>query len=290
MSMESLGNRRNFLFGAAALGGSLILPQRHALAAAYAPTRFSVEVIGSGPDVILIPGLGSSRQVWRPTAAAITGYRYYLVQLAGFAGDTARGNAAGPVLRGVADELSRYIAAHNLRRPALIGHSMGGTIGMLLALDHPRQVGRLMVVDMLPQPSGMFGSTPDRIGPLADHLRGLAQAPGGRELFASLVGLFGPPGDAASRSDPDVMARAMHELATLDLSRDLARLAAPTTIVYASPSARQGAPVDRVFASAYRAAPRVNLVRIDNSSHFIMADQPARFRAAMRTFLAGAAR
>ena len=283
--MKSLGNRRSFLVGAAALGGCLLLPAGYAGAASWAPSRFSVQVVGSGPDVILVPGLASSREVWRAAVAAVPGYRYHLDQLGGFSGEPVRGNGSGRIVTGVAEELSRYIAARGLRRPAVIGHSMGGTIGMLLALDHPDQVGRLMVVDMLPQPSNMFGSTPDRIRPLVDNLRGLAQTPGGRELFASLLGLFGPQGDDASRSDPDVTGRAMHELATMDLSRNLSRLAVPATIVYASPARSQGAAMDRVFASAYRAAPRAKFVRIDDSGHLIMADQPAEFHKAVREFL-----
>ena len=60
---------------------------------AFNPTRFSVVVKGSGPDVILIPGLTASRSVWEGTVAAVPGYRYHLVQVAGFAGEPVRGNA-----------------------------------------------------------------------------------------------------------------------------------------------------------------------------------------------------
>jgi pimeloyl-ACP methyl ester carboxylesterase len=56
----------------------------------FAPTRFSVEVVGSGPDVILIPGLTASKEVWRGTVNAVPGYRYHLVQVAGFAGTAPR--------------------------------------------------------------------------------------------------------------------------------------------------------------------------------------------------------
>ena len=35
--------------------------------------RITVEVQGSGPDVVLIPGLSSPRDVWGPTAARLKG-------------------------------------------------------------------------------------------------------------------------------------------------------------------------------------------------------------------------
>src|SRR5579875_2163125 len=97
----------------------------------FAPTRFTVEVIGSGPDVILIPGLTASKDIWRPTVAAVPGYRYRLIQVSGFAGAPARGNAHGDVVAPLADEIARYIEANHLHRPAIVGHSMGGTLALM---------------------------------------------------------------------------------------------------------------------------------------------------------------
>src|SRR5688572_33472954 len=107
-------------------------PASAAAARPFAPTRFSVQVAGSGPDVILIPGLAGSREVWRGTAAGVPGYRYHFVQVAGFAGAPARGNAKGQVVRPLAEEIARYIAANRLDRPALVGHSMGGSVAMMV--------------------------------------------------------------------------------------------------------------------------------------------------------------
>src|SRR5688500_266183 len=135
---------------AAAVSALLAVP---AAAAPFKPSRISVAVRGSGPDVILIPGLSSSRGVWNGTVAAVPGYRYHLVQVAGFAGTPAAGNAAGRVAAPVADEIALYIAANGLGRPAIVGHSMGGSIAMMIGARHPRVAGRVMVVDMLPSPA-----------------------------------------------------------------------------------------------------------------------------------------
>src|SRR6187549_3611316 len=97
-------NRRHFILCAAALA---FVPAG-AQAAPFASTRFSVEVRGSGPDVILIPGLSAGRNVWTAAVRAVPGYRYHLVQVAGFAGDPAGGNARGPVVAPLAAELARY--------------------------------------------------------------------------------------------------------------------------------------------------------------------------------------
>jgi N-formylmaleamate deformylase len=254
-------------------------------APAFAPTRFSVTIVGAGPDVILIPGLAGSKEVWRGTVTALPGYRYHLVQVAGFAGAPARGNARGALVAPLAEEIARYIEANRLRQPALVGHSMGGTLAMMVAARHPRLVGRVMVVDMLPQPAGLLGGSANGMRGLADALRDLSSTPGGRDLVDSAIRMFGGRQAANSRSDPDVVARATHELALTDLTRELPRISAPFTVVYASLDERSRVSTDRTYSAAYAGRRGAQLVRIDDSGHLIMADQPAKFRDALRTFL-----
>jgi N-formylmaleamate deformylase len=268
-------NRRIFFLAALAFG-VLAAP---AAAQRFQPARFSVEVVGRGPDVILIPGLTAGREVWRGTVAAVPGYRYHLIQVAGFAGEPARGNRTGAILAPLADELARYIAGRRLVRPAIVGHSMGGTLAMMLAARQPAVVGKVMVVDMLPQPAGLLGGTAGDFGPLARMM----ESQGGRRLFSNLMTAFSPP--TAARSDPEVTGRAMRELAVTNLTADLPRIRVPLTVAYASPDRLASAAIDRQFARAYSGARNARLVRIDGSGHMVMLDQPARFRAAVADFL-----
>ena len=252
----------------------------------FSSTRFSVEVVGSGPDVILIPGLTASREVWRGTVNAVPGYRYHLVQVAGFAGTPAAGNAKGEVVAPLAAEIARYIEAKGLKKPALVGHSMGGTVAMMVAARHPQRAGKVMVVDMLPQPAGLLGSSADGVRGLADALKDLGASESGRSLIQSAIRMFGNAEAQEKGSDPDVVARATHELAVTDLTRELPKIAAPLTVVYAAPDAHRRAAADRSYAAAYKARAGAKLVRIDDSGHMIMYDQPARFRATLKAFLA----
>ena len=282
-------NRRSFLIQSAALAlaGSAppaLLAQPARARARFRPTRFSVEVRGSGPDVILIPGLTSGRGGWDAAVRAVPGYRYHLIQVAGFAGEPARGNADGPVVGPLTAEIGRYIEAEGLRRPAVVGHSMGGTIAMMLAARHPERVGKLMVVDMLPRPTSLYGGS--AAAQLAAGLGDLMADKQGRQFLSSIISAFTPPEDNDARgSNPDVVARAMHDLGKLDLTADLARIRAPMTIVYAARGDEGRAATERNFVEAYRGARGARLVPIDRSGHLIMADQPRRFASALRDFL-----
>jgi N-formylmaleamate deformylase len=274
--------RRDFLVAAAA--ASLIgCASGDAQAAPFKPTRFSAIVRGSGPDVILIPGLASSRDIWTGTVAALPGYRYHLIQVNGFAGAPAAGNAKGQVVSATADEIARYIQANRLQRPAVVGHSMGGTLTTLIAARNPGLVGKAMIVDMLPQPAGFVGSSAAGVRGLADALKGLTATPGGRRLVESAIEMFGGARPVDQRSDPDVVARATHELAVADLTDELARVKAPLTVVYAVPEGETAPRIRASYTAAYRG--KAKLVPVERSGHMIMWDQPTRFRAALKQFL-----
>ena len=280
---------RHFIVAAgAALGlapGQISAGQPASSAVAPAPfssNRISVVVQGSGPDVILIPGLTSPREVWRGTVAAVPGYRYHLVQVNGFAGTRPGANSSGPVVEPVAREIARYIQQQRLQKPALIGHSMGGTVSMMIAARQPQLVGKLMVVDMLPQPVGLFGGTASGLGALADRI---AATPNGKRLIGALVGTFGS--DAARQSDPDVVAQASHDLARTNLTPELPRIAAPMTVLFASPATAspEHARIVQEFRAAYAGAKTAKLRPIPESGHMIMFNQPARFRVEVKEFL-----
>jgi pimeloyl-ACP methyl ester carboxylesterase len=74
-------------------------------------------------------------------------HQCHVVTLAGFAGVPA---IDAPLLPAAEQQLSDYITANKFDRPVVIGHSLGGFLGMKLAADHPEQVGRLVIVDTLP--------------------------------------------------------------------------------------------------------------------------------------------
>ena len=268
--------------------------------AQFESTRISVLVQGSGPDVILIPGLTSHREIWDTTADALDdNYRVHLVQLNGFAGYEPQGNAEGPVSAPAAEEIARYIRAQGLERAVVIGHSMGGTIGMMLAARHPDAVGKLMVVDMFPFMGAMFGGqTSDAVRPIADQIRAqiiAAPTPLRHQLAAQTIETMVATESARPRlvqhaldSDVAVNANAFHELIVTDLRAEIANIRIPLKVLYVIPPQAPITPeqYDAYFHASYARAQQAQLVKIENSRHFIMIDQFDVFMGEVNGFLA----
>ena len=127
---------------------------------AFHSDRLTVRVEGAGPDVLLIPGLGASPAIWNDARAAVPGYRYHVIHVAGFAGTSPSANGENsPFLPAIADEVARYIRERGLSPLPLIGHSMGGHLAMAIAARHPGLASKVMVVDMLPFAGLLIGGS-----------------------------------------------------------------------------------------------------------------------------------
>ena len=268
----------------------------------FTPTRFTVvtEGLTNGPAILLLPGLASSRAVFDAEAKILAPtHRLYRVQIDGFAGQPAGPNASGPLLHPMVEELHQYLAANHLH-PAVIGHSLGGLLGLMLADAHPEDVQKLLIVDSLPFYALVFSSTAtvDQVKPQGAAIRDsliamspeayaaqsqqtasfLVLDPDARKLVAA----------SSQASDRTVVANAMYEDLTTDFRPALAGIKTPTTLLYPYDAAAAGpdsAKVDTVYTSAYATMPNVTIHKIENSRHFIMYDQPAAFDAAVQSFL-----
>jgi pimeloyl-ACP methyl ester carboxylesterase len=269
---------------------------------AFASDRIVVRVQGpaQGPDVILIPGLASTSEIWKATAARLDDrYRVHLVTVRGFGNVPAGANASGEILGPATAELRRYIAERRLDRPAVIGHSMGGLIALRLAADSRDRVGRVMVVDSAPFFPALIseGATVGDVEPLAqvayqalmflgdEALRNQGTALGS-QLGGAADSLFNSVGwQGGNRA---TLAQSLYEVMTTDLRARLPDITAPVTVVYGwSPDdASPRAHVDRLFRASYRnlrTPPRFEPV--EGAEHMVMLDQPGRFFAAVSRFL-----
>jgi pimeloyl-ACP methyl ester carboxylesterase len=281
---------RTFAFAAALIASPAL--------AVFKSDRITVTTEGSGPDVVLVHGLASTRNVWKGTVEGVPGFRYHLVQIAGMGATPPAGNAQGAVVAPVAEEIARYIREEKLKSPALIGHSMGGTIGMMVAARHPDAVGKLMVVDMFPFIGLMFGATDvEKARPIADAMRARSAKATpeerAKEREMTIVSMVnteseraGPIADSQA-SDPNAVANAFSELIVTDLRPELPAIKAPTTILYVTP---KGAPftdaqMDGFYQAAYAPIGGAVTKRVPKAAHFIMLDAPDAFAEEVKAFL-----
>jgi pimeloyl-ACP methyl ester carboxylesterase len=267
---------------------------------AFTSDRISVVTRGTGPDIILVPGLASHRDVWAGVADSLDDrYRLHLVHVNGFAGAAPGANTDGPVSAPVAEEIARYVRESGLQRPAVIGHSMGGSIGMMMAARDTTSVGRLMVVDMTPYMGLMFGpagDTPAELQQIADGMRDSIMAQPLDTSGMLGVAFSGMVRDSARKrellqgvreSHKSTVANAMRELLALDMRPELSRIKAPVTVLYVYPAnvPMKAAEFDAATRQSWSNVSGVHLVKIENSNHFIQMDQPARFVAEVDAFM-----
>ena len=260
--------------------------------------RFSDEIVGSGPDVIFIPGLASSRETWKATAMRLKDhYRVHLIQVAGFAGEPSRANAGGPVLAPTAEAIDKYIEDEHLAPATVVGHSLGGTMALYLAEHRGADLKKVLIVDALPFYAVLMAgptATAASVKPMADGIRAAGGKMTDDQRTKMLAGMATAQADKdmiagwAKASAGGVVANAMADDVELDLRPGLAAIATPVTMLYPdyAPVGSPPGATAPMYRGAYAALPGVKLVPITNSLHFIMLDQPAQFNAALDAFLA----
>ncbi|MBY8829017.1 alpha/beta fold hydrolase [Hephaestia mangrovi] len=286
----------------AAMPLAILHPQPgHAAAPSSEHTaHISIEAIGKGAPVILIPGLSSPRAVWDGVAPGLASdHRVILVQVNGFGGGDPGANTQPGILEGVVGDLDSYITRNKLQGAAVVGHSMGGLVALMLAHAHPADVGKLMVVDSLPYVGDIFlpGATVAQVEPQAKAMRDREVASYGRpanDAAASATAntLALKPDSRAKvaawfkQADPRVSGEAMYEDMTTDLRPDMTAIATPITLVYPWSDQLPKDRADAFYKAEYAKAPNVTFVPVGDSAHFVMLDQPAAFQAALDAFLA----
>lgn len=261
---------------------------------------FAVTTSGSGPDVILVPGLASSGAVWDGTVAALSDrFTLHVVQVNGFAGAPALGNENNDnILEDLATDLSAY-SRELAPSPVLIGHSLGGLVAIKTALHPDTKLSRLVIVDVLPFFSVLMDpdATAESIAPVSEVMKvallgqsddqfALRQA----EALSALVKGEDDLEQALNwsvESDRAVMAQAMSEVLTADLRGEMSTLAVPTHIIFAKDDTIPNmAEIEAFYRTLYAPVPDHSLIAIENALHFVMLDQPAAFYAALEGLLA----
>jgi pimeloyl-ACP methyl ester carboxylesterase len=262
---------------------------------------FAVEVHGQGTPMLLIPGLSNAGAVWDETVARYkSDYQMHVVTLPGFAGQPPMANTA-PYLTQVRDQLLAYLKDQNLNNPVVVGHSLGGYMALMMAVEQPDLFKKMVIVDSVPfiPALTMPGATEDNSKAMADMMKSQMDQQNEDLRSASLDQILSTMITDPERiklakkwgmdSDLASVNQAMYEMMTSDLRQEIAAIKAPTLIMGSWIAYKDyGMSHDRLKASygaQYEAMENHELVITDTGKHFIMWDDPEFYFAKMDAFL-----
>lgn len=252
--------------------------------------------------IIFIPALLCGSWQWQREIAALSDrYDIYAVTLPGFDGRPR--DTEGSLISRAAADIAQLIRARKLDRPIVVGHSLGGTLAVLLGATYPRAARGIIAVEGGYPVAPSLGLRQQRVNASTAPYVGIERAAFGDSLRKDMLQfVITSPTDVDSmqrlaiRSDPTAMVDWMRAALLLDLTPQLANIAVPFTEIvpfdsvidpyqgHASIEAKRND-----YARWIAHAPHGSLVMIDHARHFVMLDQPAAFDSALFASIARSA-
>jgi 3-oxoadipate enol-lactonase len=192
------------------------------------------EVIGEGPAVVMIPGLGGTSNMYQPQLSALSGYRVIRLDLPG------SGRSPGPIEPLTMDLMSeavrRALAGMGVARAHFVGHSMGTIVCQQIAATQPSLVASLTLFGALAEPSeatrqGLANrarlARSGGIADIADQIVANAISAHTRENSPGTVAFVR---ESITRQDPESYARTCEALAKAT-AVDARRISAPALLI-----------------------------------------------------------
>ncbi|QHI98571.1 pyrimidine utilization protein D [Xylophilus rhododendri] len=123
-----------------------------------APSPLYHEVHGQGrpgaPSVLLSSGLGGSAHYWKPQVAALVdaGWRVVAYDQRG-TGRSPATLGTGYTIADMAADVAEVMDASGTESCHLVGHALGGLVGLQLALDAPQRIASLVLINAWSAPN-----------------------------------------------------------------------------------------------------------------------------------------
>jgi 3-oxoadipate enol-lactonase len=136
---------------------AIAVPWRRTAASRVPPTRFAdngpvriaYDVRGHGRPLVLVQGVGVGRWGWEPVADRLA--RRFQVITIDNRGIGASDTPPGPfTIRAMVQDVLAVLDHAGIQQASVLGTSLGGMVAQELALTHPEQVDRLVLVATLP--------------------------------------------------------------------------------------------------------------------------------------------
>jgi pimeloyl-ACP methyl ester carboxylesterase len=253
-----------------------------------------VDVYGSGAQsIVFIPGLACGPWSWSEQIAYFSKtYTVYALTLPGFDGRPF-GMPSDDLFAAFSTDFWTMLGAKDIVRPIVIGHSLGGTLAIDLAEEHPERLRAVVALDGLP----VFPATDAQRATMAKRTDAIAsqthdqfEAYEVRFMQMSTIdpAMAQPLAEESSASDPRAVAAWAKADLTADLRPELKNATLPLLelMPYVQPSLYTQEQSLGFYQSLLAGAPNVRVVAIPGARHFAMIDQPSEVDAATTEFLA----
>jgi pimeloyl-ACP methyl ester carboxylesterase len=248
---------------------------------------------GAKPTVVLAHGFSDDGLCWTPVAEVLApDYDVIMIDARGHGLSEAPANGYGPAEHSA--DLAGAIVALGLRRPAVLGHSMGAATALALAGTYPDLAGAILLED--PPAWWVAASQTDTEAAVKEHmaqqrirLAGMKSKTREELLAAQHAAMpgwseaeLGPWADAKLRFNLSAMI--VGPTTSIDWPATLARITCPALLITADPA--QGAIItDESAASLQSLVPQLRVAHIPGAGHNIRRDQFERYTDIVRGFL-----
>ena len=240
-----------------------------------------VEVVGKGPDIIFLPGFACPGDVWDDLVSELSKTNAcHIVSYAGFNGIEA---IEDRWLVSVKSSLEKYILDKKIR-PTIIGHSLGGSLGLWLCIDKNVDIERIISVDGLASVGALMipNFSSDMI--IYDSPQNQQMLTMSHESFREMtfqmsksMVLDSSYHELISKwmmnSDRKTYVNGYTDLLKLDLRADLNKINVPVSIIAAVyPYGKEM--VSETYNSQFQQLDKYDIFFAEKSAHFIMLDEP----------------
>jgi len=245
------------------------------------------EVYGRGRPVILLHGWLGSWGLWQETMAYLGAfYRTYAMDFWGF-GESGKKRETYAVSDFVS-LVDQFMEQLGIVHAPLVGHSMGGTVSLSVAIKYPERVSKVVVIG-----SPMIGSSLAPLLKLAGYrpiafmlfnMMGVFRA--GMKLYSPII-CKDPRFPAMmdrdlSRTTVESFLLSIASLRRTDLLPVLSQIKVPTMGMYGDKDVivhpLQWQPMQKGI-------PNVTIERFPAAGHFLMLEEPTLFTAKLKAFL-----
>jgi pimeloyl-ACP methyl ester carboxylesterase len=106
------------------------------------------EYPADGEDILMVHGFASSTYSWQKVAPLLQkkGYHVWTFDMKGF-GWSDKPKGARYDAHTLMEEVRAWMEAVRLKKTTFVGNSLGGAVGVLMALEHPEKIDRLIMLD-----------------------------------------------------------------------------------------------------------------------------------------------